>query len=128
MSKMHAKIGKLLENSYTPRLQGSTTVDDALEVMDEYEVNVIGVECENDFIGLFSREDFEKQVLRRNMHPGEVTLYEVITFNPPYVTPDLSLRETHNAMLAYQWKYMPVLSGKTLLGIAVMSQLRKYIE
>ena len=128
MSDVYSKIGTIIGNQYTPRLQGSTTTAEALEIMDEYEITAIGVECECDFIGVFTRTDFEKQVLRWNLHPGETTLYEVITFNPPYVTPDLSVKEVYNAMLAYQVKAMPIVSGKTLIGIADLDILRNHIN
>ena len=121
-------IRKIVESVYTPRLQGSTSVDEALEAMDEYQVDVIGVECESDFVGLFSRHDFEKNVIRWNLHPSETTLYEAITLSPPYVTPDISIRETYSAMLAYQANYMPVVARKTLLGIVNLKSLRAYIN
>lgn len=128
MYRSKEQIGTMVESIYTPRLQGSVCVDDAIEMMDEYEVNVIGVECESDFVGLFSRDDFEKNVIRWNLHPSETTLYETITLNPPYVTPELSIYETYSAMLAYQVNHIPVISGRTLLGIARISDLRRYIN
>ncbi len=128
MYKTYNRIGQFVDNLYTPRLQGSTSVDHALEVMDQYNVDVIGVECENDFVGLFSRHDFENKVLRWNLHPSDTSLYEAIIIRPPYVTPDLTLRETYNAMLAYQVDFIPVIEGNILLGIADMKKVRAHID
>lgn len=128
MLEKYTTIGEMINEAYTPRVQGSTTVDDALELMEEYGVSVIGIECEGDFVGIFSKKDFEKKVIRWSLHPHETSLYEVVTLNPPYVSPSLSINETYNAMLGYQWEYMPVISGKTLLGIAQLTDLQAYIE
>ncbi len=130
MVSMNKKVDVIIGNTYTPRLQGSAMVSDALEMMEEYEVSVIGVECESEFVGLFSRKDLESKVLQWHLHPNETSLYEVIVLSPPYVTPDLTIREAHNVMLAYQWDYLPVLSnsGKRLLGIVHMKHLREHID
>lgn len=121
------KVGNIAEKTNTPRLQGSASVNTAMEVMDMYETDIVVVECEDDFAGVFSRGDFTRSVIRQNLNPKDTTLYEVMTVNPPSVDPDASVKDTYEAMLAYQWEYMPVLKGRRLCGIVSMKDIGKNV-
>lgn len=116
-------ISTLTDTMKKRSLQGSISAFFALEVLDIYEVDIIGVECEDEFVGVFTRSDFERNVIRRNLNPRHTTLYEVITLNPPRVPSDTSVKDTYEAMLAYQWDYMPVVDGNHLCGIVSMNDL-----
>lgn len=123
MCIMSQKIGEIAEKTNIARLQGSVSVDTAMEVMDMYEIDIVAVECEDDFAGVFSRGDFTKSVIRQNLNPKNTTLYEVMALNPPSVEPDASVKETYEAMLAYQWDFMPVLEGRKLCGIVSIKDI-----
>ena len=119
------KIRTIAEKTKTPRLQGSVSVATAMEVMDIYEVDVIAVECEDDFAGVFGRSDFNCCVIRHHLNPKDTTLYEVMKLNAPTVEAEQSIKETYEAMVAYQSEYMPVLEGRKLCGIVFMRDLGK---
>lgn len=125
MHVMSQTIGDIAGKTNVPRLQGSVSVNTAMEVMDMYEVDILAVECENDFAGVFSRGDFTRNVIRHNLNPKHTTLYEVMSINSPYVEPDISVKEAYEAMLAYQWDHMPVLEGRVLCGIVSMKDIGK---
>jgi len=108
-----------------PRLQGSANLLTAIEIMDMYEVDIIGVECEDKFAGVFTRSDFTKSIIRQNLNPEDTTLYEVIVLNPPSVSTETTVKEVYEMMLAYQWEYMPVIEGSKLCGIVSMRDLGK---
>lgn len=127
MCIMFEKIGVIAEKIKQPRLQGSVTVHMAMEVMDIYEIDIIGVECEDEFAGIFSRKDFERKVVRQNLDSEETTLYEVISLNPPTVMPYMTLKEAYEAMLSYRWDYIPVVLGKKLYGIVSIADLGKNV-
>ncbi len=123
MCVMFQRIGDVLPANRTPCLQGSVSVTTAMGIMDIYEIDIIGVECEDDFAGVFSRGDFNRSVIRQNLNPDETSLYEAMALNPPHVEVYQSVKETYEAMLAYQWEYMPVLEGNRLRGIVSMRDL-----
>ena len=125
MCIMSRKIGDIAQNKYVPRLQGSVSVESAMEIMDIHEVDIVAVECENDFAGVFSRGDFNRSVIRQSLNPKETTLYEAMPLNTPFVESQQSVKETYEAMLVYQWEYMPVLEGRRLCGIVSMCDLGK---
>lgn len=125
MCIMSQKISTVAQYSSTPRLQGSVSVSTAMEVMDMYEVDIIAIECEEDFAGVFSRGDFNRNVIRQNLKPDETTLYEVMRLNTPTVDAGQSVKEAYETMLAFQWDHMPVLDGGKLCGIVSMCDLGK---
>jgi len=120
---MNQKITDLVSLNKTPCLQGSASADKAILAMNSANVDIVGVACDHDFVGVFSRKDFEKHVTRRNLNPRNTTLYEVMTINPPTVQCDYTFKETYEAMLSYQWNYMPILNGSVLCGIVTISDL-----
>lgn len=127
MSILSQRIGNLAEKVKTPRLQGSVSVLNAVKLLDAHKSDILGVECEEEFAGIFTRGGYNRMVARQNLEPEETTLYEVMTLNPPYVCHDLSIKETYNAMLAYQWEHMPVLRDARLLGIVSLHDLSQNV-
>lgn len=116
-------IGDIAKHLPTPRLQGSVNVLAAMEVLDLYEIDILGVECEQDFTGVFSRGDFNKHVIRRNLNPANTALYEAMQIDTPYIPANYSVRQAYDAMLTYQWEYMPVVEARALCGIVSMRDL-----
>ena len=110
------KIGDLAQRSHAPCLQGSKSVAIAMEIMAIHNVDIIGVECKDDFAGVFSRDCFTKSVVRQNLVPTETLLYEAMYMNPPTIDANSTVKEAYEAMLSYQWEYMPVLDGNNHLG------------
>ncbi len=125
MCIMSQKISSLAKYTSTPRLQGSVSVTTAMDVMDMYEINIIAIECEEDFAGVFSRGDFNRNVIRQNLNPDETTLYEVMRLDTPSVDAEQTVKEAYETMLAFQWDHMPVLEGKKLCGIVSLRDLGK---
>ena len=125
MCIMSQKIRTIAHQTNIPRLQGSVSVSTAMEIMDMYEIDLIAVECEHDFAGVFSRGDYTRSVIRQNLRPEDTTLYEVMTLNPPSIESDATIKEAYEAMLSYQWEYMPVLEGHDLCGIIAMKDISK---
>lgn len=126
MCRLSQQISNLLERK-TPSLQGSSTVKAAIEMMDAHEVDFVGVECEGDFVGVFTRKEFDKNVIRRNLLPEETTLYEVAFLNPPIVQEDITVKEAYSIMMSYQQEFLPVLNEKKLTGIISIRILSEYI-
>lgn len=125
MCIMFQEIGSIAEKIKQPTLQGSASAYMGVEVMNIYNIDIIGIECEDDFVGVFAKEDFDKHVIRRNLNPRETTLYEVMTINPPTVDSDISVKEAYETMLNYKWEHIPVLEHKRLCGIVSMRDLGK---
>ncbi len=127
MCRMSRKIGEIAANTNIPRLQGSVDVMTAIDVMDLYKTDIVAVECEDSFAGIFTRGDLNRTVIRQNLDPRQTILYEAMTLNPPHVTADMTVKETYDSMIAYQWEYMPVLIGTRLCGIVSMRELGKHV-
>lgn len=124
MCILSQKIGDMISTKMkTARVQGSASVDAAMEIMDMYETDVIAVECEKEFAGVFSRADFSRNVTRHNLNPMETTLYEVMSINMPSIGPEDSVKDAYETMLAYQREFMPILDGTMLIAIVSIRDL-----
>lgn len=116
--------GQLARKMNTPCLQGSTNILTARELMEKHDVDVIGVECRSDFVGIFSRNDYTNSIIRHNLIATDTILYEAMNADPPYINEDLSIAEACDSMLLYDLDYMPVVSGKSLCGILSLNDLK----
>jgi CBS domain-containing protein len=119
------KIGSIARKTHTLRLQGSINVLTALEIMDMYDAEIAGIECENSFVGIFCRRNFAKNIARDRLDPENTTLYEVMALNAPSIAHDTTIKDTYEKMLADHSDYMAVLEedGRTLSGIVFLSDL-----
>ena len=125
MYRLSQKIGSIAKQTPTPRLQGSATMMDALDHMDLCESDIIAVECEAAFVGVFRRHDFNRCVIRQHLNPNETTLYEVMTVNLPVVSPNATVREAYERMVLHKCEHMPVITTRTLYGIVALQDLGK---
>jgi CBS domain-containing protein len=121
-------IGELARRSALPSLQSHVSVFAAVDVLDLYEADIIGVECNDAFSGVFSRSDLKRLVLQRGLNPQHTLLHEVLPLNTPSVPWHFSLKDTYCTMLAYQWAYMPVLCGNKLCGIVTLQELEENLR
>lgn len=116
--------GELARKMNTPCLQGSTNIFIAREMMEKHDVDVIGVECRSDFVGIFSRNDYTNAIIRQNLVAADTILYEAMNSDPPYIHADLSISEACDAMLLRDLDFMPVVSGHKLCGILSLNDLK----
>tara|TARA_Y100001001_G_scaffold121208_1_gene119289 strand:- start:370 stop:840 length:471 start_codon:yes stop_codon:yes gene_type:complete len=123
MCILNKTIATVTDPTKSPHAQGSTNVYDALGLMESKGRDIIGVECGEHFAGIFTRGDFTKYVLRQNLNPKDVLLYDVMQIDPPFVQSGTSIKDAYEAMLAYQWSFMPVLHGSKLYGIVSLHDL-----
>ena len=94
------KIGSIARKTHTLRLQGSINVLTALEIMDMYDAEIAGIECESSFVGIFHRRDFAKNIARDRLDPENTTLYEVMTLDMPSIAYDATIKDAYEKMLA----------------------------
>lgn len=127
MCIMSQKVSDIASRTNVICLRGSISVNTAMEVMDMYEIDIVAVECEKDFAGIFSRADFTRTVVRQNLDPNDTTLYEAMTINPPSVEPESSIRETYEVMLTHKQDYIPVIKDRKLYGIVSMKEIGRDI-
>lgn len=123
MCKMTDRIGSLAQNTPTPRIQGSASVMQAMEEMDLCEANIIAIECEGDFVGIFRRDDLHGRVIRQNLNPMTTTLYEVMTIDPPAIDGYRSVKEVYEHMIRNKLEYIAVVTSRALHGIVSLRGL-----
>lgn len=119
------QIGTIARKTRTLRLQGSINVLTALEIMDIYDAEIAGIECESSFVGTFCRRDFTKDIARDRLDPENTTLYEVMALDAPSIGYDATIKDTYEKMLAEHSDYMIVLEddGRSLCGVVFLSDL-----
>lgn len=118
-------ISKFLDGRRECLMQAFDSVEDALKVMQEQKTGAVGVEIFSGFAGIFTQSDFVEKVLMKNLSPQKTILNEVMTQNPPVISPLLSTAQAYEVMLQHKVRYLPVLreGDSYFLGIVTEDDL-----
>lgn len=104
-----------------------TNVFTALELMFERNIGALLV-IENDkFIGIFTERDYARKVILKGKSSKEIQIREIMTENPPTVTPDNTIEECMWLMTNKFIRHLPVLDDGKLVGIISIGDVVKYI-
>jgi len=103
------------------------TVAQALDLMDRYRCHAVGVTVNGFFTGLFTRSDFIKRVVRRDLDPRRVAVGSVMTVNPVVVSAGSGIKEAYYLMCCDDYSHLPVIDNNKLVGIISEHDLRKDI-
>lgn len=90
---------------------------DAIDTMELMNVSAVGVEGEGSLSGLFTRSDFIKRVLRRNIDPRKISIFEVMTFSPVTISLNETVKEAYRKMKRFRIRHLPVVEKGTFFGI-----------
>ena len=117
------------------RVKGTTlftaTPDDSLSVavntMAEYDIGSLVVMSHGDLVGMLTFREVIKAVVRNGGMIGESTVRSVMDDAPLTCTPETEMDEVRRMMLGRHARYMPVLDGRTLLGVVSFYDVAKAV-
>lgn len=127
MSALNKTVGTLIKSKAVPVTEAGRSVAKAIEIMESCASNAIGVTVSGHFTGLFTEGDLIKKVVRKELDPKEVKLYEVMTVNPLTITRDCGVGEAFFYICKYNYSSLPVAENGRFYGIVSEQALRREI-
>ena len=99
-----------------------TSAVEGARIMSEKGVgSLIIVDDYGSLLGIVTKTDLVKGVVAKGLHPGKVTLGEIMTKNPYYVFDDSPVIEAAEMMGSYGIGHLPVLDHETYRVVGVIS-------
>lgn len=94
-----------------------TSIKDAAKKMKDNDIGSLILKQGENFGGIITYRDVVKKVVSKDAKPSEVKVRDVATPQLHTISPDKSLREAAILMLKKDVKRLPVMNGKSLVGI-----------
>jgi CBS domain-containing protein len=99
------------------------TVQEALEIMASQRISSLPVTRGANLVGILSERDYIRQSVPRRIAPWDVLVKDIMTENVICVTSDTTIRECMELMSSHRFRHLPVVDGKTLVGMLSISDI-----
>ena len=117
------------------RVKGSTLftvvpdmpLADALKTMADHDVGSLVVMDHGDLTGMLTFREVIAAVVRNNNQVGTMLVRSVMDDHPMTCTMETEMDEVRRMMLGRHARYMPVLDGKTLMGVISFYDVAKAV-
>jgi CBS domain-containing protein len=127
--------GIVMKVSDILRVKGSTLftvvpdmpLADALKTMAEHDVGSLVVMDHGDLTGMLTFREVIAAVVRNNNQVGTMLVRSVMDDHPMTCTMETEMDEVRRMMLGRHARYMPVLDGKTLMGVISFYDVAKAV-
>jgi CBS domain-containing protein len=104
-----------------------TTVFDAIKVMADKNIGALPVMMQGMIIGIFTERDYTRKIALMGKSSKATFVQEVLSGDVICVSPDESVEECMRLMTQNRIRHLPVVEGKTLLGIISIGDLVNWI-
>jgi len=99
------------------------TVQQALEIMVAKRISCLPVTRGGDLAGILSERDYIRKAVPKRVAPWDVLVRDIMTEKVICVTPVDTIRECMELMCGNRIRHLPVVDGKTLVGILSISDI-----
>ncbi|MEJ6002322.1 CBS domain-containing protein [Paucibacter soli] len=100
---------------------------DAIATMAEYDIGSLVVMEHGDLVGMLTFREVIAAVQRNGGSVGSSIVRTVMDDHPLTCTPETEIDEVRRMMLGRHARYMPVLNGKTLMGVISFYDVAKAV-
>jgi CBS domain-containing protein len=90
---------------------------DAVRTMAENDIGSLVVMSHGDLVGMLTFREVIAAIVRNNGSVGSTVIRTVMDDAPLTCTPETEIDEVRRMMLGRHARYMPVLDGRTLMGV-----------
>lgn len=104
-----------------------TTLWSAVQTMAENDIGSVVVMNRGDLVGMLTFREVIKTLHAQTGNIGDSTVGGVMETTPMTVAPDTDVMEVRRVMLEKHARYLPVLDGKTLLGVISFYDVAKAV-
>lgn len=101
------------------------TIEDAADIMKQYDVGAVPVCSEQKIIGIITDRDIAVRSIAEGKDYKNIRAREIMTSNPVLGTPDMDVSEAATIMSKKQIRRLPVVvnNTKTLVGIVSLGDM-----
>jgi CBS domain-containing protein len=99
----------------------------AVQTMAEHDVGSVVVMEHGDLVGMLTFREVINTLHAQNGVIGEATVRRVMDDAPLTVTPETDVNEVRRLMLERHTRYLPILEGRTLLGVISFYDVAKSV-
>ena len=99
----------------------------AVQTMADNDIGSLVVMSYGDLIGMLTFREVIAAIMRNGGSVGTLTVRPVMDEAPLTSSPDTEIDEVRRMMLARHARYMPVLDGKTLMGVVSFYDVAKAV-
>ena len=100
---------------------------DALQTMADHDVGSLVVMDHGDLTGMLTFREVIAAVVRNNNQVGSMLVRSVMDDHPMTCTMETEMDEVRRMMLGRHARYMPVLDGRTLMGVISFYDVAKAV-
>ncbi len=104
------------------------TVQEALEIMAAQRISSLPVTRGAALIGILSERDYIRQSVPKRIAPWDVLVKDIMTADVICVTSDTAIRQCMELMSKHRFRHLPVVDGKTLVGMLSISDIVRALE
>ncbi|WP_426671018.1 CBS domain-containing protein [Mucilaginibacter sp. McL0603] len=119
------KVSNILDRkgSSVMTIDASTTVLDALRLMDDMNIGSVVVTDEGKYVGLLTERDYARKVILRGKSSLETSVREIMSTDLPPIIPENSVETCMHIMSENNIRYLPVFKNDQLCGIISINDL-----
>ena len=99
------------------------TVQEALETMVTRRISSLPVTSGANLVGIFSERDYIRKAVLKRLAPWDILVKDLMTENVICVSSGNTIRECMDLMCSNRIRHLPVVDGKTLVGMLSISDI-----
>ena len=100
---------------------------DAVRTMAEHDIGSLVIMSRGDLVGLLTFREVISTIVRNDGTVGGTVVHSVMDESPLTCSPETQIDEVRRMMLGRHARYMPVLEGKTLMGVISFHDVAKAV-
>ncbi len=122
-------VPDIVQETQVHSVTEATTVKEAAEVMNRHHVAALVVLEGDRLVGIFTERDVTDRVVAVGADPNTTTVGATMTRDPDTVAPDAAPTVVLDAMVAHDYRHMPVVKdGKVMAMVSVRDLFRAVRE
>ena len=104
-------------------IDASTSVLNALRLMDEKNIGSVVITENGKYAGLLTERDYARKVVLKGKSSDETTVLEIMSSDLPHIAPGYSIETCMHIMSESNIRYLPVFNNEQLSGIISISDV-----
>jgi len=117
------RVCELIRGQQTYRADVGQTVLAVAQAMVDRNIGAVPVLENGILVGVFSERDLMKRVVAEGLDPRTLPVAEVMTRDPPTVSPQEELETCRALMKQHGFRHLPVCEGVQLMGMVSMRDI-----
>jgi CBS domain-containing protein len=105
----------------------STSVIEALEIMDKKNIGSVLVMDKNEYLGIVTERDYARKVILKGKKSTEILVSEIMSIHLPRITQETTIEQAMELMGEYNIRYLPVFEQNAICGIISINDIVKEI-